>query len=90
MNAAIVVLGAMMLAGAVAVLFQRSLTAAAVTFGVVSLTAAVMFALMKAYDVAITEASIGAVLTTALFFWTIRRIEEERTGDGGEEVIDEK
>ena len=32
---------------------------------------------MKAWDVAITEASIGAVLTMALFFWTIRRLEED-------------
>lgn len=77
MSAAIITLGVLMLAGAIAVLFQKSLAAAAVTFGVVSLIAAVMFALMRAYDVAITEASIGAVLTTALFFWTIRRTEEE-------------
>jgi uncharacterized MnhB-related membrane protein len=33
---------------------------------------------MRAYDVAITEASIGSVLTTALFFWTLRRMEEEK------------
>jgi energy-converting hydrogenase B subunit D len=71
-------LGALMTAGAIAVLFQRSLRNAALTFGAVSLLSALMFALMRAYDVAITEASIGAVLTTALFFWALRRIEEER------------
>lgn len=70
-------LGVLMFAGGVAVLFQRSLRAAILTFGVVSLASALLFALMKAYDVAITEASIGAVLTTAVFFWSLRRLEEE-------------
>lgn len=70
-------LGALMFAGGLAVLFQRSLRAAILTFGVVSLASALLFALMKAYDVAITEASIGAVLTTAVFFWSLRRLEEE-------------
>ena len=73
----IVVLGVFIVAGAVAVIFQRSLRNAIVTFGVISLISAVLLALMKAYDVAITEASIGAVLTTAIFFWSLKRLEEE-------------
>jgi len=77
MNIAVIVVGLFMLAGALTVLFQRSLKNAVITFGVVSLSASVLFALMKAWDVAITEASIGAVLTMALFFWTIRRLEED-------------
>ena len=48
-----------------------------ITFGIVSLVSALLFALMKAYDVAITEASIGAVLTTAIFFWSLKRLEED-------------
>ena len=70
-------LGTLMFAGALAVLFQRSLRGAILTFGVVSLVSALLFALMKAYDVAITEASIGAVLTTAVFFWSLHRLEDE-------------
>jgi energy-converting hydrogenase B subunit D len=77
MIAWIAVLGVVMLAGSLAVLFQRSLRGAILTFGVVSLASALLFALMKAYDVAITEASIGAVLTTAVFFWSLRRLEED-------------
>jgi energy-converting hydrogenase B subunit D len=77
MIAWIAVLGVLMLAGSLAVLFQRSLRGAILTFGVVSLASALLFALMKAYDVAITEASIGAVLTTAVFFWSLRRLEED-------------
>jgi uncharacterized MnhB-related membrane protein len=73
----VVVLGVIMFAGAIAVLFQKSLKKAVITFGVISLTSSIMFALMRAYDVAITEASIGAALTIALFFWAIRRLEED-------------
>jgi energy-converting hydrogenase B subunit D len=73
----VVSLGVLMFAGALAVLFQRSLRGAILTFGIVSLASALLFALMKAYDVAITEASIGAVLTTAVFFWSLRRLEDE-------------
>jgi energy-converting hydrogenase B subunit D len=81
----ILVLSLIMVAGSIAVLFQRSLRSAALITGVVSLLAAVFFVLMRAYDVAITEASIGAVLSTALYFFAFKRIE----GDGGEEADEE-
>ncbi len=77
----VIVLAVIMFAGAVAVLFQKTVKRAVITFGVVSLISSVMFALMRAYDVAITEASIGAVLTTALFFWALRRLEEKGYDD---------
>ena len=77
----VIVLAAIMFAGAVAVLFQKTIKLAVITFGVVSLISSLMFALMRAYDVAITEASIGAVLTTALFFWALRRLEEDGYDD---------
>lgn len=73
----IVVLGVLMVAGAIAVLFQRNLRNSIITFGIISLVSALIMALMKAYDVAITEASIGAVLTTAIFFWSLKRLEED-------------
>ncbi len=69
--------GIFLFLGGLTVLFQKSIKNAVITFGIVSLTSSLMFAMMKAYDVAITEASIGAVLTTALFFWTIKRLEED-------------
>ena len=55
----IILLALLMTGGAVSVLFQRSLRNAVLTFGIVSLVSAVMFVLMKAYDVALTEASLG-------------------------------
>ncbi len=72
----IVVMSVLMIIGSVAVLFQKTLRKAALISGIVSLMAAGFFVIMKAYDVAITEASIGAMLTTALYFFSIRRIEE--------------
>lgn len=77
MEIAIILLGIMMLAGALSVLFQKSLKNAIITFGIVNFIAALMFTLMKAYDVAIAEASIGTLLTIALFFWALRRLEED-------------
>ena len=77
MEIAIILLGIMMLAGAIFVIFQKSLKNAIITFGIVNFIAALMFTLMKAYDVAITEASIGTLLTIALFFWAVRRLEED-------------
>ncbi|NPV02255.1 MAG: DUF4040 domain-containing protein [Brevinematales bacterium] len=77
MTAFIIVIGAVICAGGIAVLFVRSLKSAALITGVVSLIAALLFVLMKAFDVAITEASIGAVLSTALYFFALRRLEED-------------
>jgi uncharacterized MnhB-related membrane protein len=81
----VLILSILMIAGAVAVLFQRTLRAAALITGVVSLLAAVFFVFMRAYDVAITEASIGAVLSTALYFFAIKRIEGRQEGNIDEE-----
>jgi uncharacterized MnhB-related membrane protein len=81
----VLILSLLMIVGAVAVLFQRTLRAAAIIAGIVSLLAAVFFVFMRAYDVAITEASIGAVLSTALYFFAVRRIEEQKEGGTDEE-----
>ncbi len=41
---------------------------------VVSLVASIFFLVLQAPDVAITEASIGAALTTGLFLYALNRI----------------
>lgn len=69
MTAIVVTLGGMMVAAGIAVLFVRDLLSAIIITGFVSLSASVMFLLMDAPDVAITEASIGAVLATMIFLW---------------------
>ena len=70
--------GVMMLVAAVAALVVRKLISAIIIVGFVSLSASVVFLLMDAPDVAITEASIGAAISTVIFLWGRGKI-------GGEE-----
>lgn len=53
--------------------------------GLVSLLASVLFLVLAAPDVAMTEAAIGSGLTTFLFFFVLGRI---RGGDGTKEGND--
>lgn len=76
MRMILIITSLFIISGAVAVLFQKSLKKAAIIMGIVSLLATFVFVLMKAYDVAITEASIGAVLTTAIYFIGIKKLEK--------------
>ncbi len=70
--------GVMMLVAAVAALVVKRLISAIIIVGFVSLSASVLFLLMDAPDVAITEASIGAAISTVIFLWGRGKI-------GGEE-----
>ncbi|MCP1662789.1 MAG: DUF4040 domain-containing protein [Methanocalculus sp. MSAO_Arc1] len=57
---------------AVLVFIFKDLVSATIAFGIFSLLLALEFYLLKAPDVAITEAAIGAGLTTAAFLIAIR------------------
>ena len=61
-------------AGAIAIWSKRSLPIAILASGMVSLLASVMFVLLAAPDVAMTEAAIGSGLTTFLFFFVLARV----------------
>jgi len=63
-----------MLLAAIAVLLLPNMLAAVVAASVVSLTLALLFALMKAPDVAMTEAAIGAGLSSLLLAMGLRRL----------------
>lgn len=79
-NWLVVVLAALMLAGAVCACVFKDLISAVIAAAFVSLLAALFFFLLHAPDVAMAEASIGAALTTAIFVITIKktaRSEEE-------------
>jgi uncharacterized MnhB-related membrane protein len=58
---------------ATTVVFTRDLLAATVVFLVYSLIMAIVFTLLKAPDVALTEAAVGAGITTLLFIITIAK-----------------
>ncbi|HDH81851.1 MAG: DUF4040 domain-containing protein [Thermoplasmata archaeon] len=51
----------------------KDLISAAIAAGVASLVVSIMFLVLQAPDVAITEASIGAGLTMAIFVYAIGR-----------------
>ncbi|MCP4995148.1 MAG: DUF4040 domain-containing protein [Gammaproteobacteria bacterium] len=53
---------------------KRSLPISMLSAGLVSLLASVLFLLLAAPDVAMTEAAIGSGLTTFLFFFVLGRV----------------
>ncbi len=67
----LVVLG-MVVAAVLALVFDKLLSAA-IAMGVCGALAALEFVLLQAPDVAISEAAVGAVLSTALFVIAIKK-----------------
>jgi len=67
-------LAAAMVASAYVALQGKSLSIAVLAAGAVSLFASVMFLILAAPDVAMTEAAIGSGLTTFLFFFVLGRV----------------
>lgn len=65
---------AMIAAGLIAVLGE-SMPIAMLSAGLVSLLASVLYLLLAAPDVAMTEAAIGSGLTTFLFFFVLGRVQ---------------
>lgn len=53
-------------------LLTRDLLRGAIALSAASVLTALVFFLLKAPDVAITEAAVGAGLSTVLFIWAIR------------------
>lgn len=80
-----ILVGVMILSAIFAVEW-RDLLAAAVGMAAVSLFASILFLVLQAPDVAMTEAAIGAALSGAVFIFAIKRTqrfeteEEERPG----------
>lgn len=71
------ILALIMVGAALWVVLTPDLLQAIIIFAVVSLIASALFLFMNAPDVAITEAAIGAGLTTAIFLFTYRRIQDK-------------
>ncbi len=69
---------ALMLVVAVTATLVRNLVSAVIMVGVVSLLVSYLFLRMGAPDVAMTEAAIGAALTTVIFLIALRRTGEDR------------
>ncbi len=75
----IVLVCAGILASGLLAVLLKNLMAAVVSAGLAGLFSAVVYLLLAAPDVAMTEASIGSGLLTFIFLYTIRK-----TDNGGE------
>ncbi|MFP4432275.1 MAG: hydrogenase subunit MbhD domain-containing protein [Spirochaetota bacterium] len=60
---------------AVLSLYVRDLITAVILSSVVSLLSSLVFILLKAPDVALTEAAVGAGVSALVFVWVIHRTE---------------
>lgn len=67
-------LGITMLIMAGVAIYHKKLSIAIIAAGVVSLLASVLYLLLAAPDVAMTEASIGSGLSTIIFFYVLNKI----------------
>ncbi len=69
-----ILLGVVMVAMAFVTIYHREYIVAIVALGIVGLFASILYLLLAAPDVAMTEAAIGSGLTTILFFYVFNRI----------------
>ena len=68
------------IAAAIYSIMSRSLSTAIISSGIVSLFASIMFILLAAPDVAMTEAAIGSGLMTLVFFLVLSRMRRSENG----------
>ncbi len=57
-------------------IYHKNIKVAIIATGVVGLFASVLYLLLAAPDVAMTEASIGSGLTTIIFFYVLNKIRQ--------------
>lgn len=75
-----IILLLLMVASAVYAIWQKDLLYAVIASGILSLFLSIVFVILQAPDVALTEAAIGVALTTIIFIIAIRntvRYEDE-------------
>ena len=78
-TALVILLGVTMIAGALLAVRLKNLVAAVLAAGLVSLFASVIYVILAAPDVAMTEAAIGAGLSTVIFLFALKRTTHEET-----------
>lgn len=87
--ALLIFFGVLILGGGIAALYVKDTVSAIVSAGVVSLLASLLYLIVGAPDVAMTEAAIGSALTTVVFLSAWARIQsfarnketEEKSGE---------
>lgn len=67
-------LGAVMVTAAFLAVYLENLVGAVIAAGVISLLASIVYLILAAPDVAMTEAAIGSALTTLVFLYAISKV----------------
>ena len=80
-----IVLLCCLIACAVSVCFVKDLLASIIVFMSYSLIMVVIWVLLQSPDLAITEAAVGAGVTSVLFFVTLKKIHAVRKEDDHEQ-----
>jgi len=73
----VIFLGALMAGGAIIALKTRSLVGAVIISGVIGLFASILYLILGAPDVAMTEAAIGSALTTVIFLFAVKKVKSD-------------
>jgi uncharacterized MnhB-related membrane protein len=73
--------GVIMVAAAFLAIYQKSLLSAIIAAGAISLLASVIYIIMAAPDVAMTEAAIGSGLTTIVFLYALNKVRKQDKND---------
>lgn len=74
MNVFSMLILSMMIVSSIAVSLVKNLMSAVIIFTVYSIMMAILWEQLNAPDLAITEAAVGAGITTVLFVLTLRRV----------------
>ncbi len=72
-----IVIGVLILIMAIIAVHQKNIVIGIIAAGVVSLFASVLYLLLAAPDVAMTEAAIGSGLSTIIFFYVLNKIKRQ-------------
>ncbi len=86
----IIIMAILLLGAAIYAVIQKDLLYAVIATSIISLILSIMFYLLQAPDVALTEAAIGVALTTIIFVITIRnteRYEDKKHVKVGNKII---
>ncbi len=72
----IILMGLAMILSAILAMVVKDLISSVVAVGVVSLFASIIYLLLQAPDVAMTEAAIGAGLSTLIFLYALHKTKD--------------
>ncbi len=84
-NIAIIILGIVMIFSAIYAFRTKKIINSIIASGAISLIVSVIFIILSAPDVAMTEASIGSGLTTIVFLFALGKARSKIDSKGGKD-----